>query len=62
MISPEVKKFLTFRNKLIELLDGSFSVCVDEYDSSYLSGDSKEVADRVIKLIEEYEENEKAEN
>jgi hypothetical protein len=57
LISPEVKKFLNFRNKLIELLDNSFDVYIDENDSSCLSGDSKEVADRIIKLIEEYEDN-----
>ena len=55
MISPEINKFLNFRNKLIELLDNSFSVYVDEYDSSQLSGDSTEVADKVIELIREYE-------
>jgi len=55
LISPEINKFLNFRNKLIELLDNSFSVYVDEYDSSQLSGDSTEVADKVIELIREYE-------
>ena len=57
MISPEINKFLNFRNKLIELLDNSFSVYVDEYDSSQLSGDSTEVADKVIELIKKYEED-----
>ena len=37
------------------MLDNSFSVYVDEYDSSQLSGDSTEVADKVIELIREYE-------
>jgi len=57
LISPEINKFLNFRNKLIELLDNSFSVYVDEYDSSQLSGDSTEVADKVIELIKKYEED-----
>ena len=62
MISPEVKKFLTFRNKLIELLDGSFDVIIDDHDSCQLRGNPTFVADRVIDLIKEYEENEKVEN
>ncbi|MDF2736177.1 MAG: hypothetical protein K0S93_33 [Nitrososphaeraceae archaeon] len=55
MISPEVKKFLAFRNELITLLDNSFSVMQDDYDSCYLEGDSTKVADKIISLIEKFD-------
>ena len=61
MFSPEVKKFLTFRSELITLLDNSFSVIQEDYDKCYLDGDPKIVADKIIDLIEKFEE-EKDEN
>jgi len=57
LISPEIKKFLTFRNELISLIGGSFDVMIDEYDSYQLQGDPTEVADKVIELIKKYEED-----
>ena len=56
MITEEVKKFLSFRSKLITLLDDSFCVVQEDYDKCYLEGDTTQVADKIIGLVQKYED------
>lgn len=60
LITDEIKRFLEFREKLIRIIDGSYSIFVDEYDSTHVDIKPDRVADEIIDLIAKYEgKNEK---